>query len=337
LLTISPLTAQLLIDTYAGGAIRSGVLAENVSLQNVTGIAWDPSGNIVIADGTNNVLRRIGTNGIITTIAGTGATGFAGDGGSALSALIDISNPAVCRYDASVNLYFFDSINYRIRRIDPNGIITTVAGNGQYSVAGLNAACPATSTAIGEVFDLAIDPSGNIFFSESNDNRIFRVSVAGKLEVFLQLPPTDPLEPTFTPVATDSQGNVYFFSETLFPLTLLEATPAGVISTFATFPSNSPPSTSLESDLAGNIYTYVNGQLLRYASLFPSATQATSTSPISDLHYSEDQRRSSQHLRRNRDLRLWPAFRQRQNGEPGKPCQRGRRQSKQGLGRRLLF
>ena len=149
-----------------------------------------------------------------------------------MSALIDISNPAVCRYDASVNLYFFDSINYRIRRIDPNGIITTVAGNGQYSVAGLNAAGPATSTAIGEVFDLAIDPSGNIFFSESNDNRIFRISVAGKLEVFLQLPPTDPLEPTFTPVATDSQGNVYFFSETLFPLTLLEATP----------PESSPPS-----------------------------------------------------------------------------------------------
>jgi hypothetical protein len=107
-----PLNAQLLVNTYAGGVIRTGVPANSVPLGILSGIAWDPSGNIVFSDTTYNVIRRVDTDGMIETIVGTGVTGFAGDGGPATSALIN--RPASPVYDSSGNLYFFDSENYRI-------------------------------------------------------------------------------------------------------------------------------------------------------------------------------------------------------------------------------
>jgi len=111
----APLLSQVMVDTFAGGKIRSGVRAQDVPLA-VSGIAFDPSGNIVLCDRISNVIRRIRTDGTIETLVGNGATGFSGDGGPALNAALN--QPALPRFDAQGSLYFVDTGNFRIRRVD---------------------------------------------------------------------------------------------------------------------------------------------------------------------------------------------------------------------------
>ena len=84
-----PLYSQVMVDTFAGGKIRSGVPAQEVSLTQLAGIAFDPAGNIVLCDQTSNVIRRIRPDGTIETLAGNGTTGFNGDGGPALNAALN--------------------------------------------------------------------------------------------------------------------------------------------------------------------------------------------------------------------------------------------------------
>lgn len=271
LFAISALNAQLLIDTYAGGAIPSRVPANNVALGTITGIAWDPSGNIVFSDEGYNVIRRINPDGTVETMAGTGVTGFAGDGGPAINALIYF--PTYLQYDASGNLYFFDADNRRIRRIDTNGIITTIAGDGQIPAAGLDTTGPATSRSI-SVYFMAVGLGGTVYFADGSGD-ILRVQ-GGNIELLAEIPSAVP-----GGLAADGAGNVYYFTqfETYTnPRNLYRISPSGTISTVATFPLGSlpPPGAFLTSDLAGNIYTYVYAQLTRYA---PDGTTAVLPTP----------------------------------------------------------
>jgi hypothetical protein len=137
-------------------------------LGSPTAIAVDPSGNIYIADycagscigGEGSRIREITTAGIIRTIAG-GAFGFSGDGGPAISAQVS-AYPSGIAIDHSGNIFISDSGNQRIRRINPSGIITTVAGN---PTATLQDGVPATSSGIGTPSGLAIDANGNFYFA----------------------------------------------------------------------------------------------------------------------------------------------------------------------------
>ena len=275
LLAIAPLNAQLLVDTYAGGAIRTGVPANNVDLGTITGISWDSSGNIVFSDSGYNVIRRVGTDGIITTIAGTGVTGFAGDGGPAASALIN--SPSRLQYDAAGNLYFLDSLNFRIRRIDINGIITTIAGDGQISIAGLDTTGPATSRSLPDnILGFAVDASGNVYIAAQPANSIFRVTTAGNLEMFAQVNAP-------TGLAIDGTGNLYVSSAASPFGSILRVSPRGTVTTFVTFPSGLLPNQVAlgATDAAGNLYVNFNGKLLRYA---PDGTSTTLALP-SGLSY----------------------------------------------------
>src|SRR5260370_19995144 len=92
-LAAAPLYSQILVDTFAGGKIRSGVPAQEVSLTQLGGIAFDPAGNIVLCDQTSNVIRRIRSDGTIETLAGNGTTGFTGDNGAALNAALNQPAP----------------------------------------------------------------------------------------------------------------------------------------------------------------------------------------------------------------------------------------------------
>jgi sugar lactone lactonase YvrE len=166
-----PLFSQILVDTFAGGKIRSGVPALEVEVADVSGIAWDSAGNVVFSEASTNVIRRIRTDGTIETVAGTGVAGSAGDGGPATKALLN--GPASPRYDAAGNLYFADNANYRIRRIDPGGTITTVAGDGIRFEQGMDSEGPATIRSLGGIADIAVDGAGNVYFSE--DGRIRRL------------------------------------------------------------------------------------------------------------------------------------------------------------------
>ena len=98
-------------------------------------VALGPDGNLYIADGANNRVRRVAPDGTITTVAGTGRADYSGDGGPAHNATL--SMPYSIALDRAGNLYIVDTGNYRVRRIDAStGIITTVAGNGSYGFSG---------------------------------------------------------------------------------------------------------------------------------------------------------------------------------------------------------
>jgi hypothetical protein len=139
---------------------QEGIAATSASLQDAQGIVWDPAGNLVIVDTARNRVRRV-SGGIITTVAGTGTRGFAGDGGPAAAA--QLSAPADAGYDAAGNLYLADTGNHRIRKVAVGtGIISTVAGTGvagfsgdggQASAAQLNG--PADVLAVGNALLIA--------------------------------------------------------------------------------------------------------------------------------------------------------------------------------------
>ena len=111
----------------------------------------DAAGNLYIAEYLNERVRKVATNGTITTVAGTGAVGFSGDGGPATTALLN--GPSRVALDKAGNLYITDSGNYRVRKVSLDGTITTVAGNGSAGSSGDGG--PATSAAVDSPGDLA--------------------------------------------------------------------------------------------------------------------------------------------------------------------------------------
>src|SRR5947208_5500734 len=130
-----------IITTVVGGGTFDGAAATNFPLNGPLGIAVDNSGNIYIADNNVSCIRKVSTAGIISTVAGNGMEGFSGDGGPATSAQINQS-PGVA-VDNAGNIYIADTGNNRIRKVNPAGIISTVAGTGNAGYSGDGG--PATS------------------------------------------------------------------------------------------------------------------------------------------------------------------------------------------------
>lgn len=145
---VRKVTSNGTITTVAGTgspgppAAESDPNALNETLNSPQGLAWDPLlGTLLIVDSNNNRIRRLYSNGTLTTVAGSATSGSSGDGGPATSATLRI--PSAVTEDASGNLYIADTGNQRIRRVDTTGVITTVAGNGK---AGYNGdGSPATA------------------------------------------------------------------------------------------------------------------------------------------------------------------------------------------------
>ncbi|SVB86240.1 uncharacterized protein METZ01_LOCUS239094, partial [marine metagenome] len=154
--------------------------SENANLINVTAVAHDPNNNIYVGDSGAGRIRRIdATTGIIETIAGTGTPGYGGDKGRSKSAQVGFIR--AMRFDGQGNLYFLDQTHHVIRRIDvESGIITTIAGTGEagFSPDGTDAA----AAQIFEPCGLAISNTGQIYFSDTRNNRVRRITRNGKLE-----------------------------------------------------------------------------------------------------------------------------------------------------------
>jgi sugar lactone lactonase YvrE len=176
-LFISSISAQI-ITTIAGdstaGYCCDGLPAIGAKLSLPYDVAVDNIGNLYIADANNNRIRKINSAGIITTIAGTGISGYNGDSIPATIAQINV--PSALAIDGSGNIYFSDDHNYRIRMISNSGIITTVAGTGISGYSGDNG--PATNAQITSSVGIAVDGAGHIFFGDILNNRIRRVSSA---------------------------------------------------------------------------------------------------------------------------------------------------------------
>lgn len=207
------------IITVAGngthGYSGDGGMATNATLFAPGAIVRDSQGDLYIADTTNNVIREVKTNGVIVTIAGTGAAGYAGDGGFAINA--QLNQPSGLAIDAQGNLYIADTGNNVIREITLNGMISTVAGNGEAGDLGDNG--PATSANLNTPIGLAFDRQGNLLIADSINNRVREVEVGGTIITFAGTgskgfagddgPATS--AKLFRPsgVAVDANGNVY--------------------------------------------------------------------------------------------------------------------------------
>ena len=168
-----------IITTVAGigsfGFSGDGGPATSASLANPAGVALDAAGNLFIADGSNNRVRKVDTSGIITTVAGNGSSGFSGDGGPATSA--NLGTPFGVALDGSGNLFISVQGNQRIRQVDASRIITTVAGNGISGFSGDGG--PATSASLSFPHGVALDGSGNLFIADSINERIRKVDTSG--------------------------------------------------------------------------------------------------------------------------------------------------------------
>jgi len=165
-----------IITTVAGigtaGYSGDGGAATNAQLSSPGRVAWDGAGNLFIADGNGQRIRKVGTNGIITTVAGNGTAGYSGDGGAATNA--ELNAPSGLAADRGGNLFISDNLNYRVRKVDTNGIITTVAGNGSYaSYSGDGGA--ATNAVVNGPSGLALDSAGNLFIADYFNNLVRRV------------------------------------------------------------------------------------------------------------------------------------------------------------------
>ncbi len=168
-----------IITTVAGngsiGYSGDGVPAINTSLAIPTSVAVDAIGNLYIADCWNERIRKVGTNGIIKTVAGNGNYGYFGDGGMATNACL--SDPNGVSVDAIGNLYIADRDNYRIHKVGTNGIITTVAGNGSAGYSGDGGS--ATNASLSGYCYIKVDADGNLFIDGVTNHRARLVTFVG--------------------------------------------------------------------------------------------------------------------------------------------------------------
>lgn len=211
------------INTIAGsgttGYTGDGAAATKAELSDPTGIALDSSGNLYIADSTNNVIRMVSTSGNITTFAGNNTVGFIGDGGLAVDA--ELSNPTAVAVDSFGNVFICDAGNNVIRKVSsaniftvvggaatelqlnqPDGIvfdskgamyiadtgnrrivkfvpgyISVIAGNGNLGDSGDGG--PAVDAALGDPMGLAVDAAGNLFIADTFNSKIRKVTPDG--------------------------------------------------------------------------------------------------------------------------------------------------------------
>ena len=175
---VRKVTSAGIISTIAGTGVQGfsgdGGPATSAQLNTPASIIFS-AGNLYIADSSNQRIRRISSDGTITTVAGNGVTGFSGDGGPATGA--SLAFPLGMAMDSGGNLYFADGNNNRVRRISPAGVITTVAGDGVGRFAGDQG--PASSASLDVPEDVAFDGAGNLYIADAGNNRVRKVDSSG--------------------------------------------------------------------------------------------------------------------------------------------------------------
>ena len=211
-----------IISTVAGnGQINfsgDGGSATGASLWRPSGVAVDTAGNLYIADTQNVRIRKVDTHGVISTVAGNGAIGNSGDGGLATNAALFY--PMGVAVDGAGNIYIADQNAYVVRKVNTAGIISTVAGNGDFGFTGDGG--PATNAETSGPYAVAVDSVGNLYIADHGNHRVRKVDTSGIITTIVGGgngsgigdggPPTSA---TVNPadVAVDSAGNYYIADE----------------------------------------------------------------------------------------------------------------------------
>ena len=213
------------VTTFAGRALSNGNLdgtGTAASFNYPSGVAVDATGNLYVTETFNDDMRKITPAGVVTTFAGMAGSGGDADG---VGTAAHFSSPRGVAVDAWGNLYVADSLNDRIRKITPDGSVTTLR------------MADGTIAAFDRPQKLGVDMVGNIYVSESSSHRVLRLTPAGELTTLATLPTDLPLDPASVPyadgVAVDVLGNVLVADTG--NSAIRKITPAGVLTTVAGF------------------------------------------------------------------------------------------------------
>ncbi len=173
-------TISTLAGTGVAGFSGDGGPASGARLNSPSGVAVDTSGNLFVAEAGNHRVRKVAPGGTISTVAGTGTAGFSGDGGPAISAALRSPEDVAVMPDGTVLIV--DAGNRRVRRIGPDGTITTLAGNGSAGYSGDGG--PATGAMLKAPASVTPGTSGAFFVADTGNHRIRRVSATGTITTF---------------------------------------------------------------------------------------------------------------------------------------------------------
>ena len=169
--TITTVAGTPSVAGYGG----DGGPATAARLNFPTAVAVDGFGNLYIVDRGNNRVRKVTPSGTISTIAGTGAAGYSGDGGPAASAALNA--PATVTVDGLGDVYIADAGNNRVRVVNPLGLISTIAGTGAAGYSGDGG--PAIAAALSSPYQLAFGPTGTLYIADRNNQRVRAVAATG--------------------------------------------------------------------------------------------------------------------------------------------------------------
>ncbi len=170
-----PLASSIFVAACLAASARAQTQATTLPLMLPSATAFDAAGNLYYAETGNHVVRKVTSAGIITTVAGNGVQGFAGDGGLATAAELD--SPAGLALDSSGDLFIADSHNHRVREVSAaTGIIATIAGTGAPGFSGDGGM--ATAATLDLPTALTLDASGNLYVADSNNHRVRRIAAA---------------------------------------------------------------------------------------------------------------------------------------------------------------
>ena len=267
--------SQSMIETLIGGA-PDNVAALAATINNPVGVACDLNGNFYASVQGLDQVVKVDTNGIMAIFAGSGAIGFSGDGGPAR--LAELSNPTGLATDSSGNVYIADSGNNRIRKVAPDGTISTIAGSSKTTYSA--SVGPATSAGLNNPVAIAFDNRGNLYIADMNNSVIRLVKPDGTIRTFAGVgnpasggdlgAATSAALRTPQGVIVDGAGNVYIGDTGNNAVRIV--TPDGTINKFAGQNSagstgdtgfatnaylNGP--TALALDQAGNVYILDQG------------------------------------------------------------------------------